>query len=135
MQNHFMSSTPTQVFSDLTETKRFLNITPSETDQDAKIDVSRNMADNYINTQINLHDVIPISPSPPALTSLASALAAAQYNYFQSPEKTDVLKDVHAWEIRVQDFILATFAKKNPNGLAGGVTFGATSAMTGNTSS
>ncbi len=128
-----MSSAPTQVFSDLTETKRFLNITPSETDQDDKIDVSRNLADNYINTQINLHDVVPISPSPPALTSLASALAAAQYNYFQSPEKTDVLKDIKSWEGRVQDFILATFAKKNPTGLTGGTAFGVTSGMTGNT--
>lgn len=127
-----MSSTPTQVFSDLTETKRFLNITPSETDQDAKIDVARNLADNYVNTQINLHEAIPISPSPPALTSLASALAAAQYNYFQSPEKTDLLKDVKAWESRIQDFILANFAKKNPTGLSGGDTFGVTTSMTGN---
>ncbi len=128
-----MSSTPNQVFSDLTETKRFLNITPSETDQDDKIDVARNLADNYIDTQINLHDAIPISPSPPALTSLGSALAAAQYNYWQSPEKTDLLKDVKSWENRIQDFILANFAKKNPTGLAGGDTFGVTSGMTGNT--
>lgn len=127
-----MSSTPTQVFSNLTETKRFLNIPPSVVSSDAKIDVARNMADNYINTQINLHETIPISPSPPALTSLASALAAAQYNYFQSPDKTEVLKDVRAWEKRIQDYILATFAKKNPTGLTGGKAFGVTSAMTGN---
>ncbi len=127
-----MSSTPDQIFSDQDEVKRFLNIPISNTTAEAKIDVARNMADNYVNTQINLHEVIPIDPSPPALTSLASALAAAQYNYFQSPEKTDMQKDVQAWEGRIQDYILATYAKKNPTGLTGGNAFGVTAAMTGN---
>lgn len=125
-------STPTQTYSNLTETKRFLNIPPSNTTADAKIDVSRNMADNYINTQINLHELVPIASPPPELTSLASALAASQYNYFQSPDKTDLGKDVRAWEKRVQDYILATYAKKNPTGLQGGNAFAVTSAMTGN---
>jgi len=53
-------SSPAQVFSDLTETKRFLNIPPSNTTADAKIGVSRNMADNYANTQIDLHELIPL---------------------------------------------------------------------------
>jgi len=128
-------STPTQQFSDLTETKRFLNIPPSNTTADAKIDVSRNMADNYANTQIDLHELIPLSPVPPALVSLGSALAAAYYNYFQSPEKTDLGKDVRQWEKSVLDYILAKYARKNPNGLAGGKTFGVTTAMTGNTTS
>ena len=130
-----MSSTPTQVFSDLTETKRFLNIPPSNTTAEAKIDVSRNMADNYANTQINLHELIPLSPVPPTLVSYGSALAAAYYNYWQAPDKTKLTSDVKLWEGKVQDYIVATYAKKNPNGLAGGVTFGVTAAMTGNTTS
>ncbi len=128
-------STPAQVYSDLTETKRFLNIPPSNTTAEAKIDVSRNMADNYANTQINLHELIPLASVPPTLVSYGSALAAAYYNYWQAPDKTKLTLDVKLWEGKVQDYILATYAKKNPNGLAGGKTFGVTAAMTGNTSS
>ena len=126
-------SDPAQPFSDLTETKRFLNITPTETDQNAKIGVSQNMADNYVNTQINLHEFIPLVPTPPTLISYGSALAAAYYNYWQAPDKTKLTTDVKLWESKVQEYILATYAKKNPNGLAGGKTFGVTASMTGNT--
>jgi len=127
-----MSSTPAQVYSNLTETKRFLNISPSSTTAEAKIDVSRNMADNYANTQIDLHELIPLASIPPTLVSYGSALAAAYYNYWQAPDKTKLTADVKLWEGKVQDYILATYAKKNPNGLAGGKTFGVTAAMTGN---
>jgi len=127
-----MSSSPTQTFSNQTETKRFLNIPPSNNTANAKIDVSRNMSDNYCNIQINLHELIPLGTVPPSLVSLASALAAAYYNYFQSPDKTNLGKDVKLWEKNVQDYILANYAKKNPTGLQGGNAFGVTSAMTGN---
>jgi len=128
-------SAPAQVFSNLTETKRFLNIPPSNTTAEAKIDVSRNMADNYANTQIDLHELIPLAVIPPTLVSYGSALAAAYYNYWQAPDKTKLTADVKLWEGKVQDYILATYAKKNPNGLAGGNTFGVTADMTGNISS
>lgn len=130
-----MSSIPAQVFSDLDETKRFLNIPLSNNTADAKIGVSRNMADNYANTQINLHELIPLAPVPPTLVSYGSALSAAYYNYWQAPDKTKLTTDVKLWEGKVQDYILATYGKKNPNGLAGGVTFGVTASMTGNTRS
>jgi len=126
-------SVPTQTFSDLTETKRFLNISPVITTSDAKINTSRNMADNYANTQIDLHELIPLGVIPPVLVSYGSALAAAYYNYWQAPDKTKLTIDIKLWEGKVQDYILATYAKKNPNGLAGGVTFGVTAGMTGNT--
>ena len=125
-------STPLQEFSNLTETKRFLNIPPSNTTADAKINVSRNMADNYANTQITLHELVPLTAIPPILVSLGSALAAAYYNYWQSPDKSDLAKDVRLWEKEVQDYIMANYARKNPTGLSGGVPFGVTSAMTGN---
>ena len=60
-------STPVQTFSDLTETKRFLNLSPSNTTAEPKINVSRNMADNYANTQIDLHELVPLAEIPPAL--------------------------------------------------------------------
>jgi len=128
-------SAPAQVFSDLTETKRLLNIPPSNTTAEAKIDVSRNMADNYANTQINLHELIPLASVPSTLVSYGSALAAAYYNYWQAPDKTKLTADVKLWEGKVQDYILATYAKKNTNGLAGGKTFGVTASMTGNLTS
>jgi len=128
-------STPSQEFSSLIETKRFLNITPLNTTTDAKINVSRNMADNHANTQINLHELIPLVAVPPVLVSYGSALAAAYYNYWQSPDKTKLTVDVKLWEGKVQDYILATYAKKNPTGLAGGNTFGVTASMTGNSGS
>lgn len=126
-------STPDQVFSNLDDTKRFLNIPLSNTTADAKIDVSRDMADNYANTQIDLHELIPLATVPPTLVSYGSALAASYYNYWQSPDKTKLVGDVKLWEGKVQDYILATYARKNPNGLSGGVPFGVTSSMTGNT--
>lgn len=125
-------STPTQAFANLTEIKRFLNIPPSNTTADAKIGISQNMSDNYLDTQINLHELIPLSPTPPSLVSLASALAAAYYNYWQSPDKTNLKSDVTLWEKNVQDYIMANYAKKNPTGLSGGTPFGVTSSMTGN---
>lgn len=125
-------STPTQTFSNLDDTKRFLNIPPSNSTADAKIEVSKDMSDNYCNVQINLHELIPLDPIPPSLVSIASALAASYYNYFQSPDKTDLGKDVKHWEGNVQNYILANYAKKNPTGLSGGTPFGVTSAMTGN---
>lgn len=127
-------STPTQTFSSQDETKRFLNIPISNNTANAKIDVSRNMADNYANTQIDLHELIPLASVAPTLVSYGSALAAAYYNYWQAPDKTKLVGDVKLWEGKVQDYILATYAKKNPTGLSGGVPFGVTSAMTGNIS-
>ena len=120
------SSDPNQVFSDLTETKRFLNITPSETDQEAKINVSRNMADNYINTQINLHAITPISNPDPEIVSMANSCTAAIYNYWQTPVKDRNLAGIDEWKKAIQEHILAVYGRKNPNLLAGGTTFGTT---------
>ncbi len=130
-----MSSVPTQQFSDINEIKRFLNIPILVITSNGKIGASQNMADNYANTQIDLHELIPLGVIPPVLVSYSSALAAAYYNYWQSPDKTKLTDDVKIWEGKVQDYILATYAKKNPTGLSGGKAFGVTAGITGNVGS
>lgn len=121
------------VFATLIQTKEHLNIPTSVTAPDTKITTSMNTADAYIDTQTKLHATLPITPVPVELIQLASSLAAADYNYWQSPEKTELLKSVAYWEKRIQDFIMANFGKKNPTKLAGGKTFGSTAGMTGRT--
>lgn len=125
-------STPTQTHATLPEVKRRVNTNISDTTLDAKLSIHLNSADNYTNTQIALHAVIPIINPNPELVSLTSVLAAAEYNYWTSPQKTDTLKDAitHA-ETRIQDHIMATFGRKNPTLLAGGNVFNLTGKITG----
>ena len=124
-------STPNQVFSTLNETKDFLNIARSNSDSDNKINTSRNAADNYVVNQIRLHASIPITPADPELSSLASQLAASYFNQFQNPMKTEMMELVRQTKQSVQDYIMETYGRKNPNGLAGDETFGLTGAITG----
>lgn len=126
-----MSSTPDQVFSDIDETKDLLNIARSNDDSDEKIDTARNAADNYVANQIRLHADIPVSPSDPELTSMASLLAASFFNQFQNPRKAEMREATDQQKKSVQDFILETFGRMNPSGLSGAETFGVTSAFTG----
>jgi len=130
-------STPDQTFSDINETKDFLNIARSNTDSDNKIDTNRNSADNYIVNQIRLHAEIPVSGTDddPELASLGSQLAAAYFNQFQNPMKTEMMELVRQTKQSIQDYIMETYGRKNPSGLSGDETFGVTSAFTGFTSS
>lgn len=118
-------------FATLIQTKEHLNIPTLITASDAKITTSMNTADTYIDTQTALHATLPITPIPPELAQLASSLAAADYNYWQSPQKNELLKSITFWEKRIQDFIMANFGKKNPTELAGGKIFGTTRGITG----
>ena len=126
-----MSSTPDQTFSDLNETKDNLNIARSNNDSNEKINTNRNSADNYVVNQIRLNADIPVSPSDPELTSLASQLAAAYFNQFQNPMKAEMMELVKVTKQAMQDYIMETYGRKNPNGLSGAETFGITSAITG----
>lgn len=126
-----MSSTPDQVFSNLNETKDYLNIARSNGDSDPKINTARNAADNYSVTQIRLHAVIPLTGPDPELTSLSSQLAAAFFNQFQNPRKTEMIEATKMAKEGVQDHIMATYGRKNPGGLSGAETFGITSPITG----
>lgn len=126
-----MSSTPDQTFSNLDETKDYLNIARSNDDSNEKIQTARNAADNYTGTQIRLHATIPLNEPDPELTSLASQLAASYFNQFQNPMKQEVAQITVMTKQALQDYIMATYGRKNPGGLSGAETFGVTSAITG----
>ncbi len=126
-----MSSTPDQVFSDIFETKDFLNIARSNDDSNAKINTARNAADNYVVNQIRLHATIPVSPSDPELSSMASLLAASFFNQFQNPRKDEMREATDQQKKSIQDYIMETYGRKNPSGLSGAETFGLTSQITG----
>jgi len=125
-----LSSTPDQVFSNLDETKDYLNIARSNNDSNVKINTSRNASDNYIANQIRLHADIPVTADP-ELTSLASLLAASFFNQFQNPRKAEMKEATDQQKKSIQDFIMETFGRKNPSGLSGAETFGITSSITG----
>ncbi len=129
-----MSSTPDQVFSTIFETKDYLNIARSNDDSNVKINTARNASDNYTANQIRLHADIPVSPSDPELTSIASQLAAAYFNQFQNPRKVEMMEATTQAKKTMQDYILVTYGRMNPSGLSGAETFGITSANTGFTS-
>ena len=126
-----MSSTPDQTFSNLDETKDYLNIARSNDDSNEKIQTARNAADNYTATQIRLHAAIPLTDPDPELTSLSSQLAASYFNQFQNPMKQEVAQITVITKQALQDYVMATYGRKNPGGLSGAETFGVTSANTG----
>ena len=126
-----MSSVPDQIYSDLDETKDFLNIARSNDDSNEKITTARNAADNYVANQIRLHADVPVTDPDPELTSMASQLAASYFNQFQNPMKLEVSEVTKIVKQSVQDFIMETFGRKNPSGLSGAETFGVTSGITG----
>ena len=127
-------STPDQTFSTLNETKDFLNIARSNDNSNIRINTARNSADNYVVNQNRLHGTIPITDPDPELSSLASQLAAALFNQFQNPIKSELRETVIQSKQAIQDYILETFGLKNPSGLSGADTFGITSPITGSTS-
>ena len=126
-----MSSVPNQTFSDLDETKDYLNIARSNDDSNEKITTARNAADNYTANQIRLHADIPLTDPDPELTSLASQLAASYFNQFQNPMKLEVAEITKMVKQSMQDYVMVTYGRKNPTGLSGAETFGVTSGITG----
>jgi len=126
-----MSSTSQSGYADLREVKRRLNIPDLTKSSDQKIADNMQEADNYVNVQINLHAITPITVPDPELISLSSSLAASLFNYWQTPIKDRNLDAIKTWKQAIQDHILATFGRKNPNLLTGGNTFGKTGAFTG----
>lgn len=126
-----MSAESQSGYADLRETKRRLNIADSVTASDNKIKRFMNEADNYTNTQINLHALTPIDNPDPELISDASSLAAAMFNYWQTPVKDRSLGGVNQWKATIQGYIMATYGRKNPTRLGGGEMFTTSKTITG----
>lgn len=121
-----MSSVSNSGYADLNETKGNLNQSLLKVATNEKVANNMRAADNYINVQIGLHAKTPVVNPDPELISLASALAATYFNYWQTPIKDRNLDGIKQWEQKVQDHILAYYGKFNPNGLGGGELFGST---------
>lgn len=124
-----MSSESNSGYANLTECKRRLNIPESNTAPNQKIADNMREADNYVNTQVNLHAITPIINPDPEIISMASSLACTLYNYWQTPFKERNLDAQNEWRKAIQEHILAVYGRKNPNLLAGGKTFGTTTAF------
>lgn len=125
------TSNPSQPFAITNEVKDFLNIARSNTDSDVKITTCENAADNYVANQIRLHADVPLPTIDPELASMASLLAASFFNQFQNPRKAEMKETTDQQKQSVQDYIMVTYGRKNPNGLSGANTFGITSPITG----
>ena len=121
------SSESTSGYADLQETKRRLNLSGTQKAPNEKISDNMREADNYVNVQINLHAKTPITNPDPEIVSMASSLAAAMYNYWQTPIKERNLSGIKEWKTAIQEHILAAYGRLNPTGLAGGELFGKTS--------
>jgi hypothetical protein len=121
-----LSSESKSGYTDLQETKKRLNISDSLTASDEKIMSMGRETDNYINTQINLHALTPISNPDPEIVSMANSCTAAIFNYWQTPIKDRSLDGINEWKKAIQEHILAVYGRKNPNLLSGGTTFGTT---------
>lgn len=106
----------TSGYADLAKVRLRLNLSITQTSPDEKIQEYMSEADNYVNTQIGLFADTPITNPDDELRSLASALAAATYNYWVSPEKSE--KGVSVYRERIQGHIVAKYGKKTETGLS-----------------
>ena len=125
-----MSSESDAGYADLQETKRRLNQSDTQTAPNEKIADNMREADNYVNVQIALHAVVPFTNPDPEIVSMASSLAAAMYNYWQTPIKDRNLSGIKEWKEAIQAHIIAAYGRLNPSGLGGGVLFGKTTGFT-----
>ena len=127
-----MSSNPVQEYAVVDEVKIKLNITTSDTSQDAQITVATNDANNYIAEQIAVHGTVTAAGVDPSLSSMANNLAAAYFNFWISTEKDK--EEIERWQDRIQQYIMARFGKKSANLLSGSETFGITAGFGGEAS-
>ena len=128
-----MSATSDSGYADFQQVKKRLNQDLVVTAPDKKIHDMMQEADNYVNTQINLHAITPIETPDPEIISLSTSLAATIYNYWQTPIKDRNLDPIKFWKQSIQDHILATYGRMNPNLLGGGNLFKTTTGFKGTT--
>jgi len=124
-----MSITTTD-YADLKEVKERLNIPQSDTNSDEKIGAHMRDADSFINSQIGVHDLVPLTNPDKHLISLASGLSSTLYNYWQTPAKDRTLDGIKAWEDRITDYLRARYGQQDRAGKTGR-TFSSTNGVTG----
>ncbi len=122
-----MSSTTTGQIASLREVKRRLNIPDEVGSSDLKIQDYIQESDNYVNIQVSPHASTPLTNPSSELVSLASSLAAAIFNYWQTPIKDRNLSGIQEWKKFIAENINATFGRKSASGLGGEQLFGKTS--------
>ncbi len=121
-----MSSTATGQIASLRETKRRLNIPDSVKSSDLKIQDYIQESDNYVNIQVSPHASTPLTNPSSELVSLASSLAAAIFNYWQTPIKDRNLSGIQEWKKFIAENINAVYSRKSASGLGGEQLFGKT---------
>ena len=122
-------------YAQLKQVKSLLNIPDTVPDADEKANERMVEADNYINTQLSIHVTVPIAnlnaTNDTELVVLSSSLAASTFNYWQSPAKERTLEHIEKWEKRIQDHIMAVYAKMNPTGITNSTILKTASKITG----
>ena len=124
-----MSVTTTN-YAQVSEVKQRLNIPDVNKDSDEKIGTQCRDADSFVNVQIGVHAVVHLTNPDPQLISLASGLAAALYNYWQTPAKDRTLEAVDKWEKRISDHLKAVYGQRDVSGTSGR-TFTSSNGVTG----
>ena len=108
-------------YAQMKQVKSLLNIPDSVLEPEEKINDRMVEADDYINTQISIHVSVPRAnlnlTNDKELVGLSSSLAASTYNYWQTPAKDRTIEAIEKWEKRIQDHIMAVYAKMNPTGV------------------
>lgn len=117
-------------YADLKTCKQYLNIPDSNTDSDEKIEAHMRDADSFVNVQMGVHQATPIEEPDQQLISLASGLAAALYNYWQTPAKDRTLDGIKQWENRIGYHVKAVHGQEDISGHTG-ATFSTTRGVTG----
>ncbi len=111
-----MSQSAGSGYADLKQCKLRLQISDSIVAADEKIQAFMREADSYINTQVNLFATTPIKNPDDELKMLSSSLAAALYNYFQSPQAP--MEGVKEYKKAIGDHIRANYYKETDTGLS-----------------
>lgn len=126
--NNF-SGTTTSGYADIREMKKRINISDSESDANNKLETYAREADTYINTQVGLHvdDSVPIDNPDKELISLASSYGCTIYNFWGNPDANDTIQAMKHWEKKIQEHIMAKYARRNPTGVQGKNSYGKTS--------
>ncbi len=117
-------------YADLQQIKQRLNIPDSDKTIDKKIGTYMQEADSYVNIQVGVHAVTPLTNPDGEIISLSSGLAASIYNYWQTPAKDRTLDGIKEWKKEITNHIKAVYGQRSAGGTTGD-TFSSTKGVTG----